>query len=91
MVGELTICHETNLIKSMDYKLQKYQNLDAAKSNEFSRRTVLVNIIEVSTLGFVVVEPDFFKCGEIPTFEPLLTKELTKTVLLLSKSIYDSR
>jgi len=59
VVGELMICHETNLIKSRDYKLQKYQNLDAAKSNEFSRRTVLVNTIEVSTLGFGVAEPDF--------------------------------
>src|SRR6266516_886160 len=35
VVGELTICHETNLIKSRDYKLQKYQNLEAARSSEF--------------------------------------------------------
>src|SRR6266516_7490442 len=91
VVGELTICHETNLIKSWDYKLQKYANLEAAVSSEFSRRTVLVNTIEISTLGFVIAEPDFFKNGEIPNFDLPIIKDLSKTAVLASKSIYDSR
>ena len=91
MVGELTICHETNLMKSRDFKLKKYQNLGAAKSSEFSRRVVLVHTIEISTLGFLVAEPDFFKNGVIPHFDPLLIMELSKTAIKSSKSIYDNR
>src|SRR6266516_3520461 len=30
VVGELTVCHETNLIKSRDYKLQKYSRIENA-------------------------------------------------------------
>ncbi len=64
VVGELTVCHETNFQHSRDYKLQKYANLEAARSSEFSSHAVLVHTIEVSTLGFVVAEPNFFKTGE---------------------------
>src|SRR6266516_1892690 len=91
VVGELTVCHETNLIKSRDYKLHKYSNLESARSSEFCRRAVLVHTFEISTLGFVVAEPDFFKQGGIPSFDPPLTRELAKTAILASKSIYDSR
>jgi len=91
VVGELTICHETNLIKSRDYKLQKYSKLDTAIASDFSRRTVLVNTIEISTLGFVVAEPNFFKNGGIPVFDPPLVKDLAKAAILASKAIYDSR
>src|SRR6266516_3078241 len=65
VVGELTICHETNLQQSRDYKLQKYSNLEAARAGEFKSHAVLVHRIEVSTLGFVMAqpEPNFFKCG----------------------------
>ena len=91
VVGELTVCHETNLIKSRDFKLQKYQNLEAARSGEFSRHAVLLHTIEVSTLGFVVAEPDFFKQGDIPNFDSLLIKDLSRTAVLASKSIYDNR
>src|SRR3989442_10189512 len=35
VVGELTVCHETNLLRSRDYKLQKYSNLGAARAGEF--------------------------------------------------------
>ena len=52
---------------------------------------VLVHTIEVSTLGFVVAEPDFFKNGETPNFDSLLVKRLAKTAVLASKSIYDNR
>src|SRR6266516_2034081 len=54
VVGELTVCHETNLKQSRDYKLQKYSNLEAARAGEFMSHAVLVHTIEVSTLWFVV-------------------------------------
>jgi len=68
VIGELTVCHETNLIKSRDYKLQKYLNLEAAISSGFSGRSVQVHTLEISTLGFVVAEPDFFKKWRVKKF-----------------------
>ena len=91
VVGELTICHETNLQQSRDYKLQKYSNLEAARAGEFKSHSVLVHTIEVSTLGFVVAEPNFFKSGEIPYFDLPLLKELSKTAIMCSRSIYGNR
>src|SRR5437867_8764766 len=91
VIGELTVCHETNLQKSRDYKLNKYSNLDAAKVREFKSRRVLVNTIEVSTLGFVVAEPNFFKFGEIPSFDVSLIKDLCKSAILSSRGIYCNR
>jgi len=90
-VGELTICHETNVLKSREYKLQKYANLGAARASEFRCCAVSVHTVEVSTLGFVVAEPNFFKLGGIPPFDPQITKDLSKAAILATKSIYDKR
>ena len=88
VIGELTVCHETNLQRSRDYKLQKYSNLEAARASEFRDRSVLVHTIEVSTLGFVVAEPQ--KWG-IPSFDPLIVKELSTTAILATRTIYCNR
>ena len=63
VVGELTVCHETNLQSSRDFKLNKYANLSAARSSAYKHHIVSVHTIEVSTLGFIVAEPNFFKIG----------------------------
>ena len=76
---------------SRDYKLQKYSNLEAAKANEFRNRRVLVHTIEVSTLGFVAAEPNFFKNGGIPLFDPAMVMDLARTAILASRSIYCNR
>ena len=91
MIGELTVCHETNLERSRDYKLQKYSNLEAARTVEFRNRRVEVHTIEVSTLGFVVAEPNFFKQAGIPPLDHLLLKELARSAVLASRSIYCNR
>src|SRR5258708_21916691 len=91
VIGELTVCHETNMQHSRDYKLQKYSNLEAATANEFRNRRVLVHTIEVSTLGFVVAEPNFFKNGGIPLFGPAMVMDLSRTAILISRSIYCNR
>src|SRR6266516_1992665 len=91
VVGELTVCHETNLQKSKDSKLLKYANLAAAKASEFSRHDVQVHTIEVSTLGFVVVDPDFFKNVGLPNFDPPLLKELVRSAITSSRSIFCNR
>jgi len=91
VVGELTVCHETNLQQSRDYKLQKYSSLGNARADEFRGHSVLVHTIEVSTLGFVVAEPNFFKDGGIPLFDIPLLLELSKTAITCSQSIYCNR
>src|SRR6267154_2366012 len=91
VIGELTVCHETNMQRSRDNKLQKYSNLAAATANEFRSRRVLVHTIEVSTLGFVVAEPNFFKNGGIPVFGPAMVMDLSRTAILASRSIYCNR
>ena len=91
VVGELTVCHETNMQRSRDYKIQKYSNLGSARSTEFRGRAIMVHTVEVSTLGFVVAEPSFFKNGGIPCFDPLILKALSKTAILASRSIYCNR
>ena len=91
VVGELTVCHATNLLRSRDYKLQKYSNLGAARAGEFRSRPVLVHTVEVSTLGFVVAEPNFFRNGGIQPFDPPLLKEVSRTAILASRSIYCNR
>ena len=91
VVDELTVCHETNLQQSRDYKLQKYANLEAVRASEFRSRSVLVHTIEVSTLGFVVAEPNFFRNVGIQNFDTNLLKDLSRMALLASRSIYCNR
>ena len=90
-MGELTVCHEINLFSSRGYKLNKYLNLSDAKSSAFRSYTVSVHTLEVSSLGFVVAEPNFFKLGKISTFSPKFTSELSKTAILASREIYCNR
>src|SRR6266516_2587029 len=89
--GKLRVYHETNMQHSREYKIKKYSNLDSAKSSEFRDRKVLVQTIEVSTLGFDVAEPNFFKLGRLPDFDSSFIKELGKAAVLASKDIYAKR
>ena len=91
IVGELTVCHETNLVSSRNYKLNKYTNLSSSKSCAFKHLPVSVHTIEVSTLGFVVVEPNFLKGGGLPTFPPAFLSELSRAAILSSHHIYCHR
>ena len=48
---ELTICHETNMKASKQFKSSKYNNLNQNLLPEFSRCKLLSNTVEVSSLG----------------------------------------
>ena len=91
VVGELTVCHETNLQSSRDFKLNKYANLSAARSSAYKHHIVSVHTIEVSTLGFIVAEPNFFKIGRIPIFSLALLNDLSRTAIYASREIYCNR
>ena len=91
IVGELTVCHETNLVSSRNFKINKYANLSSSKSCAFKHLPVTVHTIEVSTLGFVVVEPNFLKGGGLPKFPSAFLSELTSAAIHSSHHIYCHR
>jgi len=49
LVLEPTVCHETNLLKSRQYKLDKYSNLGQKLVNSPSSETLEYFTLEVST------------------------------------------
>ena len=50
-VLELTVCHETNLNKSREYKLSKYEEGNKHLQSHFSHTPVQVFTVEISVLG----------------------------------------
>ena len=60
VVCELTVCHETNLTTSRNYKLNKYANISSARSSLVQNHVVTVYTMEVSTLGFTITDPKNF-------------------------------
>jgi hypothetical protein len=90
-VCELTVCHETNLRASRDYKINKYANIASSRSSLVSQLPVRVYTIEVSTLGFVAAEPNFFKDCALPYLNNSILTEIIKTTALASHDIYGKR
>ena len=90
-VCELTVCHETNLLSSRNYKINKYANISAAKSSLVQNHSVNVYTIEVSSLGFVVVDPNFLKECSLAKFSNELLTEIAKSAILASHDIYAKR
>jgi hypothetical protein len=90
-VLELTVCHETNLKSSRNFKLNKYANISSARSSLIRELPVRVFTIEVSTLGFTVIEPLFLDSWDLPKFSPSFLSDITKTVVLASHDIYGKR
>jgi len=90
-VCELTVCHETNLKSSRNYKINKYANISSAKSSLVQTHSVNVYTVEVSTLGFVIVEPNFLNEWDLPKFSNALLTEITKSAILASHDIYGKR
>ena len=88
---ELTICHESNMVNSKEYKLNKYQNLRANLINAFSQYSVKLFTVEVSTLGFISNVNDFTKAVAISNL-PFSAKSLiTGKVVTSSREIYLAR
>ena len=57
---ELTICFETNLRKSRDYKIEKYNHLKENIINT-NRKEIELIFVEISSLGFYIEEISHFK------------------------------
>ena len=90
-VLELTVCHETNLIKSKQYKMNKYENLKNSLRPKHQHRNVFVFTWEVTTLGFVSDLQDFTKSLRFPNVPKEIINSITKIALIQSFEIYCKR
>ena len=90
-VLELTICHETNLVKSHDYKKNKYFNLQGDLSSLESGSSVSPFFVEVSVLGLISDLHDFIKSLNIKNLPLELKYRVRKSVIDSSFQIYCNR
>ena len=85
---ELTICHETNLEKSRQFKMNKYENIRVHLQPHLTLSTVNTFSIEVSTLGFISNIHDFRKSMKLPKLPKLTLNSIIKSALSDSYNIY---
>ena len=90
-VLELTICHESNFVKSHDYKCNKYINLQADLTTLSENRHVITNCIEVSSLGLISDISNFLNLVSVPNMSPALKFKVCKSVIDHSFQIYCNR
>jgi len=90
-VLELTICHETNMIRSRDYKKNKYKDIAQHGSTLAGNRRIVCHSIEISTLGFISNISDFTKAAQIAIMPDDLKRSIVKTVVNSSFNIYCNR
>ena len=89
VILELTVCHETNMQKSKQYKLNKYANI--AKSLKGRPRPVKTFTFEVSTLGFAADLTEFISISKLPSLPKLMLTRIADIALNHSYEIYRCR
>jgi len=89
IVAELTICHESNLSKSKNYKLNKYSNLNEDLNLTFADYNLQIVTIEITSLGIMVGVNEFLNSLSIKN--KLIAKDVINTVLGNSYDIYRAR
>ena len=88
---ELTVCHETNLVNSRTYKVNKYSHADKYKSSIISDCTVSTHTLEVTVMGFVSDISKFTNACRLPNIPDEINKLLVYSVLYSSFDIYSMR
>ena len=91
VILELTVCHETNLIKSKQYKQNKYENLAKDATQLIKTKLICVHTIEVSTFDFIFNCSPFFKACNLPDFSVETKINIIKSALIDSFEIYCCR
>ena len=91
VVLELTVCHETNLENSKEYKLNKYRDLSKFIQPNFRGHQLETFTIEVSVLGFVSSLSSFSKAVSIPSMSNNLLKSIIYEAINHSYNIYRNR
>jgi len=88
---ELTVCHETNLLKSHDYKKKKYAFLHQDLSTMGTGKLLTTSFLEVSVLGFLSDISDFVACLKIPPMTADVVHKIRKSVTDSSFQVYCNR
>ena len=88
---ELTVCHETNMTVSNDYKKNKYRNISLLGSSLAGNRKIIPHFIEVSTLGFISNCLDFTKAIEIDVMPDSIKHKIVACAVKSSFGIYCNR
>lgn len=91
VILELTICHETNMLSSRNYKIDKYKNIHQHKAELIQNLPVTVCTCEVSVLGFVVIEPKFLSECSLPEVDNVLLNNIMTSAINSSFEIYADR
>ena len=90
-VLELTICHETNVIASKQYKENKYKNLNEFKAGVITDHNLVLSTCEVSVLGFMQFDSSFFHKLSMPSFDDKIITTIVKSAIQSSFDIYRHR
>jgi hypothetical protein len=88
---ELTVCHETNIMNSRDYKLNKYHNIASDRSVFIKDSIISLSTCETTTLGFIALEPKFLSDWNLPPLDKDITAAITKSAVMSSFEIYSRR
>ena len=88
---ELTICHETNLESSKNFKRDKYKNLSACKAEIIKNHKVSLATCELSVLGFLQLDRNELSHFNIPPMDDATISNLSKNVISSSFEIYAHR
>ena len=88
---ELTVCHETNMLLSRQYKLNKYANIGQFTSSLAEYKPVKTFTVEVSTLGFISSTDEFSKTLKLPKMPLNVKEDIIRSALNSSFQIYCKR
>ena len=88
---ELTVCHETNLEKSRNFKVTKYANIEHSRTAAATQLNVALFTCEVSTLGFISDISTFAKNCKLPKMPESVKSAIINSAISNSYSIYCNR
>ena len=90
-VLELTICHESNILKSKSYKINKYSDYKLYLNSEFRNHKFELFTLEISVLGFISDLSDFCCFTKLPNLPKHIKSNIINTVITNSFNIYCRR
>ena len=90
-VLELTVCHETNLLKSREFKLNKYKDANNHLQGCFSSTPVQIFTAEISVLGIASDLKPFCDSTNLPKIPLNTIAQLSKDAITCSFEIYKKR
>ena len=85
---EWTIFHETNLLQSRSYKMNKYLNFSHHLNSQFSKHTLKLFTVEVSVVGFMSNLAEFCTFAKLPSLPAQNKISIINSVIRNSFNIY---